>query len=139
QRIALPTTKIREIERCGIADIVVVPFDMEFAALGPDQFLDLIRDYVSPREIIIGEEFRFGRQRAGDSAFIRQYAADNGFSARIIERIEDSDGVVSSSRIRAAIDAGDMELTAQLLGRRFRLSGVVERGFARGRELGYPT
>ena len=138
-RIALPTTKVRRIAACGIDDVVVIPFDLEFASLGPREFLDLLRDHVSPREIIVGEGFRFGNRRAGDTDYIEQYAREHGFGARIIERKADPDGVVSSSRIRAALRAGDVTLAEELLGRRFRLSGVVERGFARGRELGYPT
>lgn len=138
-RIALPTTKLRKIAECGIQDVVVIPFDLEFASLGPDEFLDLVRDYVHPREIIVGDGFRFGKGRAGDGDFIKQYAQANDFTAQIIERIADEDGTVSSSRIRAALNAGDVSLASELLGRRFRLSGVVERGFARGRELGYPT
>ncbi len=139
QRIALPTTKLREIRHCGIQDIVVVPFDLEFASLTPGQFLDLVNEHVHPREIIVGEGFRFGKDRAGNGAFIEEYAREHGFAATVIARMSDGADVVSSSRIRAALHRGDMAETELLLGRRFRLSGVVERGFARGRELGYPT
>ena len=138
-RIALPTAKLDAIHRCGIEDIVVVPFDQEFASQTAEQFLDLVRIHLTPRQIIVGEGFRFGRGRKGDAGYIEDYANRHGFQAEIIQRVDDENGVVSSSRIRAAISAGDVSTAAELLGRRFRLRGVVERGFARGRELGYPT
>jgi riboflavin kinase/FMN adenylyltransferase len=138
-RIALPSLKLQAIRRCGIEDIVVVPFDQEFASLTADEFLDLISAYVNPVEVIVGEGFRFGRGRTGNGEYIRAYAGNNGFSASVIKRLEDAEDIVSSSRVRAALGIGDVATAAALLGRRFRLRGVVERGFARGRELGYPT
>ena len=138
-RIALPSAKLRAIRDCGIADIVVVPFDQEFASQTAEAFLDLVRRQLAPSQIIVGEGFRFGRGREGGAAYIEAYAERHGFMAEIIHRVENGDAVVSSSRIRAAISSGDVSTAAELLGRRFRLRGVVERGFARGRELGYPT
>lgn len=138
-RIALPSLKLEVIRQCGISDIVVVPFDQEFASLTAEEFLDLVRTHVRPREIIVGEGFRFGHGRTGDGAYIEDYARRYGFSANVIKRIEDAEAIVSSSRVRAALSAGDVATAEALLGRRFRLRGVVERGFARGRELGYPT
>ncbi len=138
-RISLPTLKVQAIRRCGVDDVVVVPFEQEFASLTAEEFLTLIHERVQPREIIVGDGFRFGRGRAGDSAFIEQFAREHGFKATILQRLEDSGQVVSSSRVREAISTGDVSAAEELLGRRFRLRGVVERGFARGRELGYPT
>lgn len=138
-RVSLPSLKLQAIRRCGVSDIVVVPFDQEFASLDAGEFLDLIYEHVNPHEIIVGQEFHFGRGRSGDGDFIKQYARDHGFSARIVERLEDDGTVVSSSRVREAISSGSVAVAEELLGRRFRLRGVVERGFARGRELGYPT
>jgi riboflavin kinase/FMN adenylyltransferase len=139
ERLTLPATKIAEIERCGIGEVVVIPFDLEFAALSAESFLDLIRDYSDPQEIIVGEDFRFGRGRVGDGGYITDYARRHGFGAQIITRYGDQVDVISSSRVRDALNAGQADLAAWLLGRRYRLAGVVERGFARGRELGYPT
>jgi len=138
-RTSLPSKKLEAIRQCGIDSIVVVPFDLEFASLSAEAFLELIKTYANPVEIIVGEDFRFGKGREGDGEYIRDYAGRHGFRATIIERLEREDEVVSSSRVREAITIGDVAGTADLLGRRFRLSGVVERGFARGRELGYPT
>jgi riboflavin kinase/FMN adenylyltransferase len=138
-RLTLPATKNEEIARCGVDSIVVIPFDLEFAALTAEEFLDLIRLHADPREIVVGEDFRFGKGRVGDGDYIADYARRYGFSAQIITRLGDEADVVSSSRIRDALSSGQADLAAQLLGRRYRLTGVVERGFARGRELGFPT
>lgn len=138
-RTSLPSQKLKAIRQCGIDSIVVVPFDLEFASLSAEAFLELVLTYTGPLEIIVGEDFRFGKGREGDGDYIRDFATRHGFTATIIERLEREEEVISSSRVRNAISEGDASLAAELLGRRFRLSGVVERGFARGRELGYPT
>ncbi len=138
-RISLPSLKLEAIRSCGIADIVVIPFDQEFASLTAEEFLDLIRTTIHPREIIVGEAFRFGHGRTGDGEYIKTFAQRHGFSAQIVQRLEEEEAVVSSSRVRAALTSGAVDVAETLLGRRFRLRGVVERGFARGRELGYPT
>lgn len=138
-RVTLPSQKLKAFRECGIDDVVVVPFDQEFAAVTAEGFLELVLTYTRPLEIIVGEDFRFGKGREGDGAYISDFAARHGFSASIIKRVEREDVVVSSSLVREAISEGDVNRTEELLGRRFRLYGVVERGFARGRELGYPT
>ncbi|MEZ4572382.1 MAG: riboflavin kinase [Thermomicrobiales bacterium] len=138
-RISLPSHKMIAFRKSGISDVVVVPFDQEFASLTAEEFLDLVKTYTNPQEIIVGEGFRFGKARQGDGDYIKDYASRNGFSATVINRLESEDSIVSSSRIREALSSGNVERAESLLGRRFRLRGVVERGFARGRELGYPT
>ena len=138
-RISLPSQKLAAMRAHGIDDVVVVQFDMEFASISATDFLDIVRLHTQPRSIIVGEAFRFGKDRSGDSDTIREYARAHGFNAEIIKRLETGELVVSSSRVRRAISNGEVRDATALLGRRFRLTGVVERGFARGRELGYPT
>lgn len=138
-RIATPETKVGALKAAGIDRVVVIPFDRDFASLSAEEFLSLLVTNANPVEIAVGAGFRFGRMRAGDVSTMREYGSEHGFSVREVEPLSDEIGVVSSSRIRAALLAGDVVEAAALLGRRFRLAGEVEHGMARGRDLGYPT
>jgi riboflavin kinase/FMN adenylyltransferase len=139
QRLTTPEEKLWLMRASGIDDIVVVPFDREFAALEPAQFLQLLVDTVRPAAVFVGEGFRFGRGRSGDGETIRSFGSHHGFETTIIQRIRDQDRIISSSSVRAALERGDIAEVSLFLGRRYRLSGRVAHGAARGRELGYPT
>lgn len=139
ERLTSPAAKLTLLHRTGVDAVVVVPFDLEFASLEPDAFLQLMTDTVHPRAVYVGEGFRFGRGRAGDGATIAAFGREAGFETIVIPRLRDGDVVISSSAIRSALHSGRVDAAATMLGRRYRLSGTVEHGVARGRELGYPT
>ena len=139
ERLTPSDDKLRQLRAAGIADVVVIPFTHEFAALTPDQFLDELTQALRPVAIYVGEGFRFGARRAGDGDTLREYAAAHGFDAVVVERLTDGDANVSSSTMRAALRSGDLVEAERALGRRYRLRGQVQHGAARGRELGYPT
>lgn len=139
RRIATPEEKARLLHCYGINDIVVIPFSREFASLSPEDFLMLVLDHTHPVAMYVGEGFRFGKMRAGDTATIAAFGGGHGFTCHIVEPLSDETGVVSSSRVRDNLARGNVANAAQLLGRRFRMAGIVEQGMARGRDLGYPT
>jgi riboflavin kinase / FMN adenylyltransferase len=138
-RIATPEAKVAALRRCGIDDVVVLPFTRALAGLEPDDFLTLLMDAAHPTAIVVGEGFRFGKQRQGDIETLKRAGPECGFDVHAVQPLVDESGVVSSSRIRTALMDGELEEAERLLGRRYRLSGQVEHGEARGRDLGYPT
>lgn len=124
--------------RAGADDVIVQPFTREFAALGPEEFLEALREY-GARALVVGPDFRFGRDRAGDVALLQRFGAHNGLAV-IVEPPVLVDGVrVSSSAVREAIARGDVERAALLLGHVHEIEGEVVRGDQRGRKLGFPT
>ena len=89
--------------------------------------------------VVVGENFRFGHQAAGDVATLAQLGRRFGFTAHGIALLGEGDTVLSATYVRSCVEAGDVAAAAQVLGRPHRLDGVVERGDQRGRELGFPT
>jgi riboflavin kinase/FMN adenylyltransferase len=125
------------IAQLGVAELVVIPFDQRFAAQTPQEFIDevLVRR-LRATHVSVGENFRFGHRAAGDTATL---LADERFQTRVVPLVEIEGEIVSSSHIRALIQAGDVELSGRMLGAPFELRGEVVAGDRRGRELGFPT
>lgn len=139
QRMTTPERKLEILKATGIDDVAVVPFDRDFAALMPDEFLALLVQTVQPFAVFVGSGFQFGRGRAGDGSTIEAFGREHGFETTVVQRLQDGDVTISSSSIRKALQHGNIARANASLGRRYRLSGTVEHGAARGRELGFPT
>jgi riboflavin kinase / FMN adenylyltransferase len=121
----------------GVEEMVVVPFDHEFAALTAHEFIDrVLVDRLRATHVSVGENFRFGHGAEGDAA---RLAADDRFETRIAKLIEVDGEVVSSSHIRGLVLGGAVEYADELLAAPFTISDEVVHGDKRGRELGYPT
>jgi riboflavin kinase/FMN adenylyltransferase len=129
--------KAELVESLGVSELVVIHFDREFAALSPEAFIDdvLVRR-LGATHVSVGENFRFGHRARGDAAML---AAHPGFETRVAPLVEADGEIVSSSRIRGLIAAGDIEHANHFLGAPFQLRGAVVAGDRRGRELGVPT
>lgn len=127
------------LEHAGAAAVVVFRFTPEFAALTPDEFAQRISLAGDVRSICTGEDFQFGRDRTGDLATLRELGKKYGFSCDVAKPVAIDGEIVSSTRIRNALLAGDVSRAARLLGRSYDVSGVVEHGDKRGRALGFPT
>lgn len=120
--------------------VVVEPFTRELAAASPRQFAaDLLQQKLGARQVIVGENFRFGRGRSGDADTLRALGGELGFEARAEPLNGDDQGVISSTRIRELISSGAVLEAEALLGRPHALSGVVELGDQRARQLGVPS
>jgi len=121
----------------GVEELVLVRFDAAFSRIEAPEFVDrVLVGQLGAREVSVGENFRFGARAAGDAALL---AADGRFAARVVPLCEVEGEIVSSSRIRSLIAAGEVARAAALLGDPFELRGTVVAGDRRGRELGFPT
>jgi riboflavin kinase/FMN adenylyltransferase len=139
ERLTTPEQKIELLEATGLDEIAVVKFTPDVAAIEPEEFLSIVVASTQAKSVIVGEGFRFGRRRAGDTETIRHFGAKHGFETTILTRLRGDAEMISSTNIRAALHSGDLEHANQWLGRRYRLIGTVMHGKARGRELGFPT
>lgn len=120
--------------------VVVQPFTKELAATSPRAFAEeLLARCLGARVVVVGQNFRFGRNRAGDLKMLEELGKELGFEARAEALAGDAGGTFSSSRIRAQIAEGDLPSVRRLLGRPHALSGTVVRGDGRGRTIGVPT
>ena len=133
--------KLAELEATGLDEVAILPFDRSLAGLSADDFVDrILRTRFGMRELLIGHDHGFGKGREGGVATLRELGASRGFDVDVVAPVCTANGEpVSSSRIRRAIEAGDLGLAAEALGRPYAATGVVGRGDARGRLLGYPT
>jgi riboflavin kinase / FMN adenylyltransferase len=125
------------IEGLGVRELVVIPFDREFAARSAERFVDdVLVGQLSAERVSVGENFRFGARALGDPAML---AAREEFETRVVPLVEVDGETVSSTRIRALVAAGDMAGARHCLGAPFMVEGTVVEGDQRGRELGFPT
>lgn len=139
-RIATLRDKLTDLERCGIDQVVVLPFDARLAALSPQAFIDevLVRG-LGVRYVLVGDDFRFGARRAGDYAMLDAAGMRQGFDVARMNSYEVHNLRVSSSAVRAALGEGRMLDAARLLGHPYHISGHVVHGRKLGRELGFKT
>ena len=133
---SLPT-KAEIISSLGVSELVVIAFDERFAAGSAVAFIDeIIVDALAAARVAVGENFRFGQGARGDAAMLE---ADDRFRTEIVPLRELDGEIVSSSRIRSLIAAGEVASAARMLAAPYELRGTVVSGDRRGRELGFPT
>jgi riboflavin kinase/FMN adenylyltransferase len=133
--------KVEALRDAGADLVVVLPFTKEFSQMSPADFVqDVLLDGLSTRLILVGADFRFGSGGSGTVTTLDEMGPSLGFSVEVLKDVC-LEGVVkvSSSTIRDALAAGDVETATQLLGRPHRVRGLVVHGHQRGRVLGYPT
>lgn len=135
-RLLLPRAKFEGLCRLGADNVGLLRFNARLASMNALDFATrVLRERLQAREVWVGPEFRFGRGRTGDITLLREL----GFDAHEIAPVEHGGERVSSSRIRAALVAGDLATAAEQLGRPYAIGGKVVRGRQLGRRLGYPT
>jgi riboflavin kinase / FMN adenylyltransferase len=132
--------KVAQLRDLGIAQIVFLPFDQEMASLSPKAFVEeiLVRQ-LQAAHISVGQDFCFGRQRAGTAKDLQAIAALHGVQVVINALQICQEQRISSSAIRRALELGDLPLAKQLLGRPYCLVGSVVKGQQLGRTIGFPT
>jgi riboflavin kinase/FMN adenylyltransferase len=124
----------------GLDVLFVLPFTVEFSRLGPAEFVhEVLVERLHAAAVVVGVNFRFGHKAAGDVPALREMGASFGFAVEGVPLLTEGDVTISSTYVRACIDAGDVTAAAAALGREHRLDGIVVRGDGRGRQLGYPT
>jgi riboflavin kinase/FMN adenylyltransferase len=123
---------------------LVMPFTSDFMKLTPERYIhELLVENLHAVEVVVGENFTFGKKAAGNVNLLRQAGERFGFAVEgmslVSEHHRDETVTFSSTYIRACVDAGDVVAAAEALGRPHRVEGVVVRGEGRGKVLGYPT
>lgn len=132
--------KLKLITELGIQHVVVVPFTPQFASLSAREYIsDFLVKIFNPAAVVIGYDHHFGNDRKGNIHLLKEMQAEYGFdvveiSAQLIE-----EAAVSSTKIRKAIQAGDVQEAHAMLNRPYSLAGVVQKGAQLGRTLGFPT
>ena len=138
------TRRAELAEEMGVDVFLVMPFTADFMKLTPDRYIhELLVERLHVVEVVVGENFTFGKKAAGNVETLRKAGDRFGFAVEAVSLVTDhhqSETVTfSSTYIRSCVDAGDMVAATEALGRPHRVEGVVVRGEGRGRGLGYPT
>ncbi len=132
--------KIALIRALGVSHLLVLTFDRAFAATAPEDFVRQLVTAAHPlREICVGQEWSFGKNRAGNLALLQQLGTELGFDVVGVEPVTSEGVVVSSTAIRGAIESGDFATATKMLGREYTILGTVESGKQLGRSIGFPT
>lgn len=129
-----------QLEKLGVSHLVIEPFSREFSQLPPERYiLEWIFKPYQPETVVVGYDFSFGANRQGSIEFLKEQGSQLGFQVEVVPPVKIGEVLVSSSRIRQAVESGDMVLAEKLLGRYFYVKGLVEKGAGRGRKIGVPT
>ena len=132
--------QIEQLELFGMDFLVVEPFSRALSQTPPFEFLEsYILKPLNPESLVVGYDFSFGANRQGGVEMLEEFSKKHGLKIKIIPPFEVGGVVASSTRIRRAIVEGEIDLANCLLGRRFYLQGLVEKGDRRGTKIGFPT
>ena len=132
--------KIALIRALGVEHLLVITFDKQFAATEPEDFVQKLVAHSKPlREICVGHEWSFGKNRRGNLDLLKRLGANSNFDVVGIPPVKINGAVVSSTAIRQAIEKGDLTKAAEMLGREYTILGTVTRGDSLGKKIGFPT
>ncbi len=138
--ITTPEEKIREVAVAGVDALLMIPFDLDFAALSAEAFVrDILWKRLRIRKLLVGHDYRFGRGKEGNEAFLARWGQTLGFEVEALGAVSEGGDAISSTRIRNAIFDGDVRTARHLLGRPYNVAGRVVHGHRRGTGLGFPT
>jgi riboflavin kinase/FMN adenylyltransferase len=139
-RITRLRDKVRLLRGHGVDRLLCLRFGRQLADMEPEAFVEeVLLRRLGVRHLLVGDDFRFGRERRGDYALLEAMAAAHGFGLERMPTLAAAGECVSSTRIREALAAGDLDHAGEMLGGPYAISGRVVRGQALGRDLGYPT
>jgi len=128
------------LDQAGIELMVALAFDDALAHSSAEDFVsEILVSGLNAKVVIVGEGFRFGAEAKGDVSLLKELGEQYGFSVRVMAPVEIDGKVVSTSRVRELLLAGEVTAAARLLGRRHATTGMVEHGLKIGREIGFPT
>ena len=139
-RLTTLREKLELLAAAGVEQAMICRFNAGFSALSADQFIErVLVGGLRARHLIIGDDFRFGKGRAGDFSLLQQAGVAHGFAVEAMGSVTVDGERVSSSGVRTALAVGDMEHAARLLGRPYIIDGQVAHGQKLGRQLGFAT
>jgi riboflavin kinase / FMN adenylyltransferase len=132
--------KIALIRALGVRHLLIIPFDKHFAATEPEDFVHQLVQHSKPlREICVGHEWSFGRNRRGNLQLLTNLGTEFDFNVIGIPPVSVNGEIVSSTTIRSAVEAGDLKKAATMLGREYTILGTVVHGDDLGKKIGFPT
>ncbi len=137
--IATLDERVNLLASAGLDELLLVRFDEALATIDARNFLEILVDRLGVRALVIGEGFRFGRGREGDARLAREQLAPRGVEVVAVPPLVENGERISSTRVRAALLAGDLATANRLLGEPYALRGTVTLGFGRGHDLDFPT
>jgi len=138
-RLQSAAQRARALAEVGVDEVFEIGFDADLARSTDRGFAErVLKDCIGAKHVSVGADFRFGRGRMGDVASLTRFGDEFGFTVDAVAPVG-GEAKVSSSAIRQAITAGDMDAAADLLGRPWAIEGIVAHGFKRGRDFGFPT
>ncbi|HOY79425.1 MAG TPA: bifunctional riboflavin kinase/FAD synthetase [Hyphomonadaceae bacterium] len=138
----LMTSRRRELalEAIGVQEVHLLRFDAVMSAMTDKEFCQrVILDEVGASSVSVGFDFRFGKDRKGDVESLKAIGDELGFEVKIVAEVKDTGAKVSSSRVREALERGDVAEAGKMLGGHWIVDAIVEHGEKRGRTLGFPT
>lgn len=132
--------KAEKLSELGIDVLVSYPFTKETAGMSAEQFIEkVLVEKMGAKVIVVGKDFHFGHQRKGNVEMLQQYALKYGYRVLALDKIQEEEQVVSSTRVREEIIAGNMEKVTKLLEKPYAITGEVLHGKKLGRTIGMPT
>lgn len=139
-RVSSLRDKLDALAAHRVQRVNIAHFNAKLASMSAEKFIDdILLETLQTRFLLIGDDFRFGAQRRGDLAMLRQRGAQDGFEVLAMPTVQDSAGRISSSAVRRALAEGNLSAAQALLGRPYTISGHVTHGRKLGRTLGFPT
>lgn len=132
--------KIEIFEEKGVDGLLVLVFDESFSKITSKEFLiDILYNKIGIKEVVIGYDHKFGKNRDGDKETFEEYGSKYNFNVETVGPITIKDKIVSSSLIRRLLENGEIIESSKYLGRNYKLNGIVTKGAGRGKTLGFPT
>lgn len=139
-RLTLLPEKVRAMGAAGVALVLAIPFDADFAAMAPETFVEeVLHRGLGAQHLSCGADFAFGHRRGGDATVLAELAEARGIGLTVVPPVADAQGPISSTRIRRALQDGYPERATAMLGRPWEIRGEVVHGDKLGRVLGWPT
>lgn len=139
-RLQTPRQRAHALGDLGVQEVFEIGFDAALARSSDRDFAErILRDLLGAAHISVGADFRFGRGRMGDVASLERLGAELGFTISAVSPVSEGAEKISSTAVREAIATGEMRRATAMLGRPWAIEGEVLRGFARGRDFGFPT
>ncbi len=132
--------KLRKLEKMGLQNIIIVPFTLDFSRLSALEFVrDFLVNQIGIKQLVIGYDHQFGKNREGNIAYLRDICDTYDFGVTEISAKEMDEVNISSTKIRNALNEGNIEVANAFLGEEFEFHGTVNRGKGLGKTLGFPT
>ncbi len=131
--------KAEQLMKLGVDLVVTHPFNDETRQIRAAAFVDRLLEHLRLNALWVGEDFAMGYKREGNVPFLMQQGTEKGFSLHVIDLVHNEGGVITSTKIREALQAGEVEQANEWLGRSYEVVGEVIQGEQRGRKIGFPT